>query len=98
MASTATASRNDLPAGAARAIADAASPPETKSQRFIRLANVRVNKLIRVARHVQNLADRRNYEYSEAQAKKLVAKLSQVFDVLSKAYSGGDVAADEWSL
>lgn len=38
---------------------------ETKEQKFIRLAEYRMNKAIKAVESVSNLANRSSYEYSE---------------------------------
>lgn len=45
---------------------------ETKNERFRRLAEKRVNDLLDKFRLVSNLADRRNYDYTEDQAKQIM--------------------------
>jgi hypothetical protein len=52
-------------------------PNESKSEKFQRIAERRVNETIRALRLLGNLADRRNYEYSDDQASLLVGAIDQ---------------------
>ncbi len=45
---------------------------ESKEDRFKRLAEKRVNELLDKLRLVGNLADRRNYSYTQDQAKQII--------------------------
>ena len=53
---------------------------ESKSERFIRVAEARVNRAIRALSQVGSCADIRIYEYSEAQ-------VTQIFDALHRELS-----------
>jgi len=46
-----------------------------KRQRFLDLANKRVNRAIKELSLVGNLSNRRNYEYTDEEAKKIVRTL-----------------------
>ena len=48
---------------------------ETKAQKFERIAERRVNETLRALRLLGNLADRRNYEYSEDQASLILSAI-----------------------
>lgn len=71
----------------------AANPDETKSQRFIRLANLRVPKLIKGIRNVGNLAATSQYEYTPEQAGKMIALLKSEVDAIAKRFEGKATAA-----
>ena len=47
------------------------SRKETKSERFCRLAESRVNKILHLVKLIGNLADESNYEYSEDQVERV---------------------------
>lgn len=57
-------------------------------ERFVELANKRMNNAIRALRLVGNLSNRRTYQYTEADAKKMVRALQDELDVLKTRYRG----------
>jgi hypothetical protein len=59
-------------------------------ERFVDLANKRVTNAIRQLRLVGNLANRRAYSYTEADAKKIVRVLQQEVNVLKARFRGDD--------
>lgn len=59
-------------------------------ERFIELANKRVTNAIRQIRLVGNLANRRSYDYSEADAKKILRALQQEINILKSRFHGDD--------
>lgn len=67
---------------------------ESKAQKFERIAERRVNEAIRSMRLLGNLADRRNYEYSESQATLLLAAVDREVKALRLKFrsesAGGD--------
>ena len=50
--------------------------PETKAERFKRLAESRVNRALKEIQLIGNLANKNNYEFTSEQASKIVAALS----------------------
>lgn len=61
---------------------------EAKNDRFRRLAEKRVNDLLDKFRLVGNLSDRRNYDYTEDQAKQIIRALeSELKDLKSRFQS-----------
>lgn len=57
---------------------------ETKEQKFIRLAEYRMNKAIKVVESISNLANRSSYEYSEEQVNAMFSALENtIADVKS---------------
>lgn len=52
------------------------SSTESKEQRFVRLAENRVNRAIKDIKLIGNLCNRNNYQYSEEQVKKITDALS----------------------
>lgn len=74
-------------------------PSRDKSGKFIDLANKRVNRAIKDLRLVGNLANRRNYEYSEEQAKKIVKVLQREIENIKQVFqSAVDEGRDEFKL
>jgi len=73
-------------------------PGETKAERFVRLTNRRVPRAIRVIGHVRNLAGKGNYEYTDAQAAKIVASLTDAVTAVRTAFAGAGQQSVSWSL
>ena len=62
---------------------------DSKHERFVRLANARVNAALRALEMVGNLGNRANYEYDDQEATKIVKALrEQVEDIKSKFANG----------
>jgi len=51
-----------------------------KRERFLSLANKRVNRAIKEIALVGNLSNRRNYDYSEEEARKIIRTLQSELD------------------
>ncbi len=65
-----------------------------KSERFVELANKRVNKAIKDLKLVGNLANRNNYEFTDEQAKKILITLQKEVDAVKKCFQS-EVCNDE---
>lgn len=50
---------------------------ETKNEKFVRLAESRTNDVINKLRLIGNLANRRNYEYTETEIKELFTAIEK---------------------
>ena len=62
---------------------------DSKHERFVRLANARVNAALKALELVGNLSNHANYEYDDQEASKIVKVLrEQVEDVKSKFANG----------
>jgi ABC-type Fe3+-hydroxamate transport system substrate-binding protein len=59
-------------------------------EKFVELANKRVTRAIKDLRLVGNLANRRNYTYDEADAKKVIRALQREMDALKARFRGDD--------
>lgn len=71
---------------------------ETKAQAFVRLANGRVSKALQAIEVIGNLASP-NYEYTPAQADKIIGALTAETDALKARFAKPDaVAAKGFSL
>lgn len=68
-------------------------PEESKAQRFIRLANQRVPKVVKGIRNVGNLALRSQYEYTPDQSAKLVKLLQDEVDAVKQRFTAPTAAA-----
>lgn len=69
---------------------DASGPVRDPRERFVDLANKRVTNAIRQIRLVGNLANRRAYDYSDADAKKIIRALQQEVNVLKERFRGDE--------
>lgn len=67
---------------------DSEAGPRDPRQRFVELANKRVTNAIRSMRLVGNLSNRRAYQYTDADAKKIVRALQEELDVLKMRFRG----------
>lgn len=61
--------------------------PESKRERFVRLAERRTTSALHTIRLIGNLANRNNYEYDEADARKIVGALSQELENIRRKFS-----------
>lgn len=59
---------------------------ETKSQKFERIAERRVNETLRSLRLLGNLADRRNYDYSEEQVNLILNAIDREYRTLRSRF------------
>lgn len=94
MPSTAKPDVNGVPAVEKKS----ANGGESKSQRFKRLANMRVPKVVRGIRNIGNLAARGQYEYTPEQVGKLIALLRSEVDSVAKRFEGNAAAAEVNSI
>ena len=60
-----------------------------KRAKFIELANKRVNRTIKDLELVANLSNRRNYDYDDDQARKIVKVLQHHIDLLKQNFLSG---------
>lgn len=63
-----------------------------KAEKFVELANKRVNKALKDIKLVGNLANRQNYDFTEDQAKKIVKALQQEIDIVKQNFQNTDSA------
>jgi hypothetical protein len=73
--------------------------PRDKEAKFVELANRRVNRAIKDIRLIGNLANRRNYIYSDDQARKIIKILQKEIESIRRSFEdhqGG--AQDEFTL
>jgi hypothetical protein len=68
---------------------------ETKAQRFERIAERRVNETLRALRLLGNLADRRNYEYTDQQVSLILGAIDQEYKVLRSKYKAEAAAGSQ---
>ena len=63
-----------------------------KAEKFIELANKRVNKALKDLQLIGNLANRQNYEFTDEQSKKIVRALQQEIDIIKQCFQRTDEA------
>lgn len=59
-------------------------------ERFVSLANKRVESAIQQLRLVGNLANRKNYEFTDAEGKKIVRALQTALDDVKERFRGDE--------
>lgn len=59
-------------------------------ERFVSLANKRVESAIQQLRLVGNLANRKNYEFTDAEGKKIVRALQAALDDVKERFKGDE--------
>jgi hypothetical protein len=67
---------------------------EDDRQKFVRLANSRVNKAIKAIRIVGNLSNRSNYSYSSADVDRIFRVLSQELRSCRQRFSSEGLAEE----
>lgn len=72
---------------------------ESKAERFERIAERRVNETLRALRLLGNLADRRNYDYSDDQVTALLSAIDQeIRNLRSRFKAGAAVGGQRFSF
>ncbi|MCX5871133.1 MAG: hypothetical protein NTY00_11000 [Deltaproteobacteria bacterium] len=70
-----------------------------KAEKFIELANKRVNKALKDLQLISNLSNRQNYEFTEEQAKKIVKALQQEIDIIKQNFQHtGETGRNDFRL
>ncbi len=70
-----------------------------KTDKFIFLANKRVNKAIKVLKLIGNLANKKNYSYSDEQVKKIIKALQKEVDSIRHNFQNSEsVGQDSFIL
>lgn len=64
--------------------------PRDPRERFVELANKRVNNAIRDLRLIGNLSSRKTYSYTEKDAQKIIRALQKELNDLKSRFSGDD--------
>lgn len=65
-------------------------PGRDPRERFVSLANKRVESAIQQLRLVGNLANRKNYDFTEAEGKKIVRALQAALDDVKERFKGDE--------
>ena len=58
-----------------------------KRQKFVELANKRVSKALKDLALIANLANKRNYDYDDEQARKIIKALQNELDVVKQSFT-----------
>ena len=68
---------------------------ESPEQRFKRLAEPRVNNVLRTLRILSNLSNTSNYDYSKEQITKIFKVIREQLDVIEKKFDTGTQRVDQ---
>ena len=60
----------------------------TKSEKFIELAEKRVNKTLNDLKLIRNLSNKNSYDYTEEQTRKIIRALQQEMELLKMSFQG----------
>ena len=71
---------------------------EPKDERFIRLAEARVNKIIKMVRLLGNLSGSSNYSYTDSQVEQIYAALQTELDKARKRFAAGKTGKQRFTL
>ena len=63
---------------------------ETKRDRFVRLAEARTNKTIEMIRLIGNLANKNNYDYTDADGQKIFGAIEKELKAAKAKYVGSN--------
>ena len=66
-----------------------------KSEKFVSLANKRVNRAIRSLRLISNLSNKNNYEYTEEQARKISRALQKEINSIKSSFANTQESSEE---
>lgn len=70
-----------------------------KAAKFVELGTKRVNKAIKDIRLIGNLANKKNYEYTDEQARRIIKALQKEIDSVKQNFQDADGAGqDEFQL
>lgn len=61
-----------------------------KAEKFVELANKRVNKALKDLQLIGNLANRQNYVFTDDQARQIIRALQQEVDAVKQRFSSPD--------
>jgi len=68
---------------------------ETKRERFVRLAEARTNKIIDMVKLLGNCSSTANYEYTEADVKKIFGAIEHELKNAKAKFNGSDSVKEE---
>ena len=71
---------------------------ESKSDRFIRIAEARTNKIINMIRLLGNCANKRNYDYTDDEVKKIFSTLENELRIAKSKYVEAEATDKKFTL
>ena len=72
--------------------------PETKRQRFVRLAEARTNKILEMMRLLGNCSSKSNYDYTEEDIKKIFTALEKELKNTKNRFLGVEAKEERFTL
>lgn len=73
-------------------------PKETKRERFVRIAERRVNYILDALDKLGKCSDKRNYEYSQEDVRKIFAELDRKIKETKILFQSGNQSRKRFSL
>ena len=73
-------------------------PKESRDERFVRLAERRVNVILDKLRLLGQLSDRRNYEYTDEQISKIFKAIDSELKATKSKFANGSTARKRFTL
>ena len=71
---------------------------ESKNERFIRIAETRTNKIINMIRLLGNCANKRNYDYTEDEVKKIFLAIENEIKLAKSKYAEAETTDKKFTL
>ena len=71
---------------------------ETKEDRFIRIAEARTNKIINMIRLLGNCSNKRNYDYTEEEVKKIFTAIENETKLAKNKFLESDASEKKFRL
>lgn len=71
---------------------------ESKRQRFVRLINHRMPRALKALKAIENLGNKSQYDFTEAEAEKVIGDLSAAVQRIGHALSEGPAVNSGWRL
>jgi len=71
---------------------------ESKRDRFVRIAEQRVNKILDQFRKLANLSNARNYDYNSDDVKKIFIKLNKELNNIKKKFNQNKKTKEKFKL
>lgn len=69
-----------------------------KYDRFVRIAEARTNKILEALRLLGNCSSKANYDYTEADVRKIFDAIERELKTTKNKFSGGDPKKERFSL
>ena len=69
-----------------------------KRERFTKMANIRVNNVLKHLRLVSNLLNKNNYKYESEEFRKIINDISEEFRLVKNKFEAQEKRRDKWKL